>query len=256
MKSRHIKICKQKKNNELIELKLLSGKYTIDILLNELNKQNEGKQSYNETIKLKEQKQKICKEIQINQFYKEKSENMKGNKNHNFGKKFSEETKHKMSQSIRNAKGSVSDETILEVRHLIQSGKSNNEIQELISLPRHSISRIKNGNIVCRNEMKIKRKPFTQEQINISKRKIELDEILLVIEKCVEGMKPSLILNLLIEKRNQNNINNTLTIDIIKNIKRSIQQKKIPFYSNELTEEKYKYYTEIIHLYTIENKYS
>ena len=30
-----------KKNNELIELKLLSGKYTIDILLNELNKQNE-----------------------------------------------------------------------------------------------------------------------------------------------------------------------------------------------------------------------
>ena len=214
----------------------------------------EKKRKNNKQMRQREQKQKICNEIKLKCIWKEKSEKMKGINNHNFGKKFSQETKQKMSQSIRDTKGSVSDEIIQEVKKLIELGKKNTEIQILLNLQRHTVSRIKNGNIICRNEIKNERKSLTQEEINISKRKIKLSEIFMVIENCIEGNKPSFILNLLVEKRNENHIENTLTIDIIKNIKRNIQQNKLPFYPNELSEEKYNYYKELIDLYTNKTK--
>jgi len=157
-----------------------------------------------------------------------------------------EETKEKMSQSIRDAKGTVSDETILKVRNLLQSGKSNNEIQELLSLPRHTVSRIKNGNIVCRNEKKQEKKSLTQEEINLSKRKINTDEIIIVIERFIEKWKPVQILDYLIERRNKKNIVNNLTIDIIKNIKRNLKNGKRVIYESELLKENYEYYIKIL----------
>ena len=218
----------------------------------ELNKQTEGKEGYLDMIHLRELKQKIGKEIILKQIYKEKSEKMKGNGNHNFGKKISEETKKKMSTSIRDSKGGVTNDMIIQVRNMIQEEKTNCEIAELLDLPKYTISRIKNGNIVCRNEDKLEKKTFTQEEINLSKRKIQIDEILFVIEKCIENMKPSIILTTLIDIRDKNNIKNTLTIDIIKNIKRNIQKNKIPFYLSELSYEKYNDYKEKIQLYANE----
>ena len=62
-------------------------------------------------------------------------------------------------------------------------------------------------------------------------------------------MKPSIILNLLENQRKQNRIENTLTIDIIKNIKRNIQQNKLPFYPCEMSDKKYNYYKDRITIY-------
>ena len=171
---------------------------------------------------------------------------MKGEGNHNFGKTFSEETKKKMSVSIRESKGSVSDEVIIQVRKLIEEGHKNIEIQEMFGLPRHTITRIKNGEIVCRNEEKKEKQPLTQVEVNLSKRKIFAEEILVVIEKLNESWKITSILDYLVERRNTNNIPNNLTIDIIKNIKRNLTNGKLVIYDFELPKEKYEYYIKII----------
>jgi len=216
---------------------------------NDLNQNDKGKEGYLETIHLRECKEKICNEIKRKQIYKEKSENMKGENNHNFGKTFTEETKKKMSESIRNAKQGISDETILSIRELMKNGKKNIEIQKLYQLKRHTITRIKNGDIVSRKEERKERKPMTEEEIAISKRKIHLEEICIVIEKCMEGKKPASILQDLVDERKKRNIDNYLTIDIIKNIKRNIHQNKIPFYYFEISPEKYKHYETVIQTY-------
>ena len=170
---------------------------------------------------------------------------MKGEGNHNFGKTFSEETRKKMSDSIRDSKGGVSDEIIIKVREFIQKGLKNTEIQDLLSLPRHTITRIKTGLIVCRSEIKENKLEITQEQQNINKRKIQTDEIIIVIEKLVSKWNPTPILDYLIDRRNRNNIPNHLTIDIIKNIKRNLVNDKHLIYESELSTEKYKYYLEL-----------
>ena len=54
------------------------------------------------------------------------------------------------------------------------------------------------------------------------------------------------IFDYLIEERNKNNIPNTLTIDIIKNIKRNVSLGKTVIYESELTKEKYEYCMNII----------
>jgi hypothetical protein len=217
----------------------------------ELNSSPQGKDGYRQIVHVRNLKEKVCKELLLKKNYKDKSENMKREGNVHFGKKFSEDTKKKMSLSIRNAKGSVSDEIIVKVRKLMEEKKTIKEIIEFLKLPRHTISRIKNGDIVCRNETKTEKKSVSQEEINISKRKIRIDEIFFVIEKCVKGMKPSEILTKLITIRNNYQLENTLTIDIIKNIKRTILQNKVPFYQSELSPEKYNYYKEMIELYNI-----
>ena len=220
-------------------------KHKIEIF-SELNQNENGKEGYLETLRLRSLKEQICKEIQLKQVYKEKSEKMKGEGNHNFGKSFSEETKKKMSISIRHAKGSVSDEIITQVRNLIDEGHKNKEIQELLSLPKHTITRIKNGEIVCRNEEKKEKQSLTQVEVNLSKRKIQSDEIIIVIEKLNENWKPMRILDYLIEERNKNNTPNTITIDIIKNIKRNLTNGKQVIYESEFPKEKYEYYLKII----------
>lgn len=223
-------------------------KHNIE-LFTDLNQNDNGKEAYLEKLKLRSIKEQICKEIQIKEVYREKSEKMMGDGNHNFGKTFSEETRKKMSISIREAKGGVSDEIIIQVKDLIQEGRKNIEIQELLKLPRHTVTKIKNGEIVCRNEIKTDRKSLTQEETNLSKRKIQTDEIIIVIEKLNKKWKPTQILDYLIEIRNRNNIPNNLTIDIIKNIKRNLTNGKHVIYESELSKKNYDYYNELVNIF-------
>jgi hypothetical protein len=169
-----------------------------------------------------------------------------GTGNHNFGKSFSVETKKKMSISIRESKGGVTDEIIKQVRKLMENGKKNTEIQILLDLPRHTITRIKNGEIVCKDEDKKEKQSLTQVEVNLLKRKILVNEIIIVIEKFIKKWKPSEILDYLIEQRFSNNITNNLTIDIIKNIKRNLTTGKPIIYESELSKDKYEYYIKII----------
>ena len=220
----------------------------------DLNQNDNGKDMFFQTLKLRNIKEQICKEIHLKQVYKEKSEKMKGEGNHNYGKTFSEETKKKMSNSIKDAKNSVSDEIIIEVRRLIKEKKTNTEIQKMLNLPRHTVTRIKNGNIVCRFEKKEVKQSITQEEINISKRKVTVQEILLIIDKIVDNWKPTKILDYLFEEREKNYKENNLSIDIIKNIKRNISINKIPIYKSEIDVETYNKYLNIISEYHNKNK--
>jgi hypothetical protein len=208
----------------------------------DLNQNENGKEGYLESVKLKKIKEQICKQIRNNQVYKEKSDKMKGEGNHNFGKAFSEETRKKMSVSIRDAKGGISDEIILQVRQMIQDGYKNVEIQSQLELNKHTITRIKNGELVCRHETKKEKVSLTQEQVNLSKRKINVDDILIVLEKLViKQLKPTVILHYFIE---QNKLN--VSIDMIKNIKRYLTNGKTIIYESELSTERYEYYQTLI----------
>jgi len=212
----------------------------------EINCNSGGKEAFNETLRLRENKDRICKEIKLKQVYKEKSEKMMGKGNHNFGKPKPVEVRKKMSTSIRDAKNGISDEIILKVRKLIDEGKLNKEIQELLNLPRHTITRIKNGTTVCRIESKVEKQTLTKEEQNIKKRKILLDEILIVIDKTIKNEKPMSILEHLDAIRLKNNIKNDLTIDIIKNLRRDICHGKNPLYKSEVSEEIYERYGKLI----------
>lgn len=213
-------------------------KHEIEIF-SDLNQNNNCKEGYLETVKLQKLKEQVCKQIHNNQVYREKSENMKGERNHNYGKTFSKETKQKMSVSIREAKGGVSDETIIKVNQMIKDGYKNVEIQSLLILPRHTITRIKNGIIGC-CENKKERIILTREQLNLSKRKINTDEIIIVIEKYIENWKPTQILNYFLEQHKTN-----ITIDIIKNIKQKLKDNTTIIYESELPIDRFKYYMEL-----------
>jgi hypothetical protein len=116
----------------------------------------------------------------------------------------------------------------------------------MINLPRHTVTRIKNGHIVCRNEEKKEKISLTQTENNLSKRKILTDEIIAVIEKLNKKWKPNKILEYLVEKRSRDNIPNTITIDIVKNIKRNLINGKQVIYESELSTDGYKYYEIIV----------
>ena len=212
----------------------------------ETNCNEEGKEAFNETMRIREMKDAVCRELHRKEVYKEKSEKMMGKGNHNFGKTKSEETRKKMSIGIRDAKNGISDEMILKVRDLIKVGKKNTEIEVLLTVTRHTVSMIKNGKLVCRNEEREDRPDRTQEEINIRRRKITLPEMLVVVDKSVAGEKPGKILELLDAQRLKEGRANDLTLDIIKNIKRNLQQNKLPFYKSELDAEKYEYYETLI----------
>jgi len=220
----------------------------------DLNCNDNGKEAYHEHMQLKEAKDSICREIRRKQAYKEKSEKMMGEGNHNFGKAKTEETRKKMSNSIRDAKNGVSDDTIMKVRELINTGKTNKQVEEIMELSRHIVTQIKTGRIVCRTEIKEERVTLTQEEKNINKRKIKLEEIFIAIDKTIAGEKPMTILLHLDELRMKEKIKNDLTIDIIKNIKRSMTQNKLPFYKKEVANEKYKHYETLINTFSREYK--
>lgn len=203
----------------------------------------------------KENMNKVIKQINQLELNKQKSENMKGENNHNYGKKFSEQRIKKMSVSIRNAKGGVSDKTILKVRQLFLQGNRNKDIENLLNIPRHTVSKIKNGDLVCRNEERMEKNISTQNERNIKKRKVSLDEIYFILDKLFEKKLSQVQIlsniNLLRENviNNKDNHKECLKIDVIKNISRNIlTYKKLPFYDEE-NPEKYKYYRDLIDSY-------
>lgn len=218
---------------------------------NDVNCNNEEKKGYLELMRLREMKDQVCKEIHLKQVYKDKSEKMQGAGNHNFGKLKSTETKKKMSTSIRDAKGGVTDEIILKVRALIKEGKKNMEIQELLTLPRHTVTRIKNGIMLCRTEEKQTdpKIPLSKEAQNIKKRKIHLEEMCIVIEKLVKEEKPMVILEYLDALRLKQQIKNNLTTNIIQNIRKDISKGELPFYKSEVSPDKYEHYLKLISNY-------
>lgn len=89
---------------------------------------------------------------------------------------------------------------------------------------------------------KVEKSTLTQEEINIKRRKIRLDEMFIVIDKTLEGCKPGTILQNLDELRIKNNIKNDLTIDMVKNIRRLMSQCQLPFYKSEVAAEVFERY--------------
>lgn len=217
-------------------------KHKIELFGDVNNQNNVGKDMFLETLKLKNIKKLFCKEINLKGVYKEKSENMFGEKNYNFGKKLSEEHCKKISISNRDAKNGISDETIIKIRELISKGEKNINIQKELNLSRHVVSRVKNGEIILRTENKIPIKKMSHEQLCILKRKIMVDEIIIVMEKINNNENLSRILEYISKEREKIGIVNTVTIDIIKNIKKNIKLKKNIIFESELTPEKYIYY--------------
>jgi len=125
----------------------------------------------------------------------------------------------------------------------------NIDIQKELDLPRHTVSRIKNGDLVCRNEEKKENEKMTQEEMNISKRKITVNEIFIVIEKFNKGYKPMEVLDFLIRKRTEQKVINELTIHIVKGIKSKLVNYKPILYPKEIPEGEYKYYLELVDEY-------
>jgi hypothetical protein len=205
-----------------------------------------GKFGFQQTMLLRNTKLEIGKEIRRIQVYKEKSVNMRGENNHNYGKRFSEDTRQKMSRSIRDAKNGICDENIQKVREYIRDGKSNQEIQQMMNLSRDTVYKIKCGLLVCRTETKDERPILSKTEQNIQKRKISLDCICKIVDYTLENKKPSEIFDLL-------ESGNPITIDIIKNIKRSMSQNKVPFYPMETTPACYENYQDKISIWCNEN---
>jgi hypothetical protein len=115
----------------------------------------------------------------------------------------------------------------------------------MLNVKRHTVTRIKNGELVCRTDKKKDTKRMTQTEVNISKRKINADEIIIVIEKLITLWKPKQILDYATQQFNINN----MSIDIIKNIKKKLETNKEIIYDIELTSERYNYYLELVEHY-------
>ena len=99
------------------------------------------------------------------------------------------------------------------------------------------------GIIVCRDEERKEIKPMSQEQVNISKRKIKLNELLIVITQTIDGKTPADILD---------KIKNPLvTINIVKNIKQKMCDGIMPIYESELPEHRYKLYEKLVNEYKL-----
>jgi len=116
-----------------------------DYLQNNYN--NIGNKLFIEKIKLHNIKLLILKQIIKKNIYIEKSINMMGIKNHNYGKNLSYNIKSKISLSNIKSKRKIDDNTIIQVLNLIKQGYINIYIQNMLNLPRHTITRIKNGKI-------------------------------------------------------------------------------------------------------------
>jgi len=216
-------------------------KHKIEIFTS-LNISDSGKEGYFDKIRIMTLKENVNKDIIQHHAKKDKTIKEVMHREKNTKKDVSDETKQKMSLSIRTAKDSVSDDVILQVRKVLKEGKKNVDVQSKLNLPRHTVTRIKNGLIVCRDEKKVERIPLTQEEINMSKRKIKSEEILMVVEKLTKKWSPMEILEHLINLRNKNNIPNTITIDIVKNIKRKLNNFDDVLYESELSKNDYEYY--------------
>jgi hypothetical protein len=201
----------------------------------------ENKKEFLNKVFVKENMNKVIKQIHKLYVNKERSKNMMGKNNHNFGKPKLEETKKKMSISISISKNGVSDDVILIVRKLISEGKKNIDIQKQLNLPRHTVTRIKNGTLSLNTEDKKEKVVLSIDQRNIDKRKVKLDEIFFILDKLFEKKLSQVQILKEVNSIRNNDTTEQLTIHIIKNINRNILNlKKIPFYEFE-NPKRYKY---------------
>jgi hypothetical protein len=113
-----------------------------------------------EKIEAEKELEKQKREERKIEVYREKSENMMGDKNHNFGKELSDETKQKMAISIAASRrgDSLTDENIEMIRHMRKDKLTQQEIieqfqEEGMSLRRDAIRMIQNGSIKTIQEM-------------------------------------------------------------------------------------------------------
>jgi hypothetical protein len=207
----------------------------------ELNRTNTGNDLYKEYVEIKKKREKVFQDIRKIKQYKEKSLNMMGSKNHNYGKPKSDETKAKLSKSIRLAKSGLTDENIIEIRNMLES-RTIVDVCKDTGFSRYIISGIKNRSIVCDGEEK-RMKKLTHKETSKNKRKIRVVEMMMVIDlTLLKNEKPTAILEKIKNKRKIENIENTVTIDIIKNIRRSINKGKLPFHEDDVDTETYELY--------------
>lgn len=197
------------------------------------------------------------KKIKLAEIYKQKSENMKGEKNHNYGIEKSIEIKHKMAISHKKNKQTISDEIILQIREDFKNNMKNVDIQEKYNLSRDQVTKIKNGKLCTRQELESfeyyesvkNKKSMNKEEQAISKRKVTSDEICFILEEFLKKKSktskddgPKAILEKVNKKREESNNINKVTLDSIKNV---IDNRTI-IYECEVTEEKYTYYEELV----------
>ena len=124
---------------------------------------------------------------------------------------------------------------MLETRSIVDACKDT-------GFSRYIISGIKNRSIVCDGEEKRVTK-MTQKETSKNKRKIRVDEMMMVIDlTLLKDEKPASILQKIKNKREIENMENTVTIDIIKNIRRSINKGKLPFYEDDVDPDTYELY--------------
>lgn len=204
----------------------------------------------------KKQKEKIHKEY-IKDIYKQKSENMKGEKNHNYGIEKSIEIKHKMSISHKKNKQSISDEIILEIRKDFKNNMKNVDIEKKYNLSRDQVYKIKKGIIGTNEELNSleyyenvkNKKTMTKEEQAISKRKVNVEEIFFILEEYLQKKSkvsksdgPKAILEKIIKKREEDKNSSEIKLNSILNV---INGKTV-IYQYEVTEEKYIYYQELV----------
>ncbi len=193
----------------------------------------------------------------IKEVYQQKSENMKGEKNHNYGKEKSAETKHKMAISHKIRKKSISDEIILQVREDFANGMRNIDIQEKYQLSRDQVSKIKNGTLCTEEELnsieyyeKVKhRKPMSKEEQAIEKRRVNVDQIFFILEEFLKKKSktskkdgPLSIFEKLIQIQTVEEKKKDISFDSVLNVIRG----KTIIYECEVDAEKYAYYQELV----------
>ena len=180
----------------------------------------------------------------IKQYY-EKSQSMKGNKNHNYGTKKGSSWKQKVSSTYRRKIG-LTDELIHKIREEFVLCMDNKirDISIKYGFTETIISNIKNRSLVCSHETPMPKK--SKRECNIAKRKVSVQEILHIIDLLCNKKKVSCIL----DDTKQLFENSQVTLDIIKNIKCKIKINVLPFYKDEVETNTLNYYLNIVKEYS------
>ena len=144
-------------------------------------------------LKVENEKNHIVEQKRLNkiEIYKKKSENMKGEKNHNFGKEKSDRQRilSSISNSIRRRESlpCYSDENILWTRELIKQKLKQSQIITLfkergMEIKRDFISRIKNGDIKTTDELENDRDTILSNEITETTETTQTTELTELIE--------------------------------------------------------------------------
>lgn len=158
---------------------------------------------------------------------------MKTEQNHIYSAPKSEITKKRIGISNSLLKRTITDEQILQVRALLDT-HNNIEIEQKLGVKYYLISKIRNNQVCLTTELDThtKTQKRTKEEVAIMKRKITLDEILILFNMILENKPYSEMLEK-VEKA---------TIDICKIMKSKMRKGELPFYVCEFDKEIYEQY--------------